>query len=91
MYKRQLFGAIPALGQSVQFVGFCYVHLIMWGLCAYLTKTFNLPATWVVALPTGCLMLGQLIGGSTASILVQQEQDVYKRQCPCRTRCREPP
>lgn len=75
-----LFGAIPALGQSVQFVGFCYVHLIMWGLCAYLTKTFNLPATWVVALPTGCLMLGQLIGGSTASILVQQEQAGYWMQ-----------
>lgn len=75
-----LFGDIPALGQSVQFVGFCYVHLIMWGLCAYLTKTFDLPATWVVALPTCCLMLGQLIGGSTASMLVQQEHAGYWMQ-----------
>ena len=75
-----LFGGIPALGQSVQFVGFCYVHLIMWGLCAYLTKTFDLPATWVVALPTCCLMLGQLIGGSTTSMLIQQEGAGYWMQ-----------
>ena len=30
--------AAPAPGEFVQFVGFCYVHLIMWGLCSYLTK-----------------------------------------------------
>ena len=75
-----LVGSVPALGQSVQFVGFCYVHLIMWGLCSYLTKTFDLPATWVVAWPTCCLMLGQLIGGSAASLLVQQEQAGYWMQ-----------
>ena len=72
-----LMDGAPALGQSVQFVGFCYVHLIMWGLCSYLTKTFDLPATWVVAWPTCCLMLGQLVGGSAASLLVQQEQALY--------------
>lgn len=75
-----LLGSIPALGQAVQFVGFCYVHLIMWGLCSYLTKTFDLPATWVVAWPTCCLMLGQLVGGVTSSLLVQQEQAVYWMQ-----------
>lgn len=69
-----LFGNAPAVGQAVQFVGFCYVHLIMWGLCSYLTKTFDLPATWVVAWPTCCLMLGQLIGGGAAGLLMQQEQ-----------------
>ena len=55
--------AAPAPGEFVQFVGFCYVHLIMWGLCSYLTKSFALPAPWVVAWPTCCLMAGQLIGG----------------------------
>ncbi len=64
--------AAPAPGEFVQFVGFCYVHLIMWGLCSYLTKSFALPAPWVVAWPTCCLMVGQLIGGGAAAALVQQ-------------------
>lgn len=64
--------ASPALGEFVQFIGFCYVHLIMWGLCSYLTKTFDLPAIWVVAWPTCCLMVGQLAGGAAAAILAQQ-------------------
>lgn len=64
--------AAPAPGEFVQFVGFCYVHLIMWGLCSYLTKSFALPAPWVVAWPTCCLMAGQLIGGGAAATLVQQ-------------------
>ena len=62
----------PAAGEFVQFVGFCYVHLIMWGLCSYLTKSFALPVPWVVAWPTCCLMVGQLIGGGAAAALVQQ-------------------
>ncbi|WP_242370355.1 response regulator transcription factor [Adlercreutzia muris] len=53
-------------------MGFCYVHLIMWGLYSYLTKSFALPAPWVVAWPTCCLMAGQLIGGGAAVALVQQ-------------------
>lgn len=64
--------AAPAAGEFVQFVGFCYVHLIMWGLCSYFTKSFALPAPWVVAWPTCCLMAGQLIGGGAAAALVQQ-------------------
>lgn len=75
-----LFGNAVEVGQSVQFVGFCYVHLIMWGLCAYLTKTFNLPATWVVAWPTCCLMLGQLAGGTASSLLVQQADAAHWMQ-----------
>ncbi|HBT94930.1 MAG TPA: LuxR family transcriptional regulator [Coriobacteriia bacterium] len=59
-------------GISLQQIGFCYVHLVMWGLCSYLTKNFKLPATWVIAWPTCCLMLGELIGGITGSILIQQ-------------------
>lgn len=71
------FGALPAIGVSFQLVGFCYVHLIMWGLCAYLTKNFKLPATWVIAWPTCCLMLGQLLGGVVSSILGQQEDSAF--------------
>ena len=65
--------AALAAGEFVQFVGFCYVHLIMWGLCSYLTKSFALPAPWVVAWPTCCLMVGQLIGGGAAALVQQPD------------------
>ena len=68
---------LPVIGESFQLVGFCYVHLIMWGLCSYLTKNFSLPAIWVVSWPTCCLMLGQLVGGASASSLVQQPDSAY--------------
>ncbi|MCL1798916.1 MAG: helix-turn-helix transcriptional regulator [Eggerthellaceae bacterium] len=67
-------GPLPTLGISFQLIGFCYVHLVMWGLCSYLIKNFGLPATWVIAWPTCCLMLGQLLGGITSSVLGQQAQ-----------------
>lgn len=69
-----------AIGEAVQFIGFCYVHLIMWGLCSYLTKTFELPAPWVVAWPTCALMLGQLIGGTVSAVLVQTQGSAFWTQ-----------
>lgn len=57
------------VGSSLQLMGFCYLHLLMWGLCSYLTKTFKLPATWVVAWPTCSFMLGQLSGIITSNLL----------------------
>ncbi len=72
-----LLTGFPLIGESIQLVGFCYVHLIMWGLCSYLTKSFNLPATWVVAWPTCSLMLGQLMGGIASTLMVQQEDASY--------------
>jgi len=66
------FGSAPAVGIFFQLIGFCYVHLVMWGLCSYLIKNFKLPATWVISWPTCCLMVGQLLGGLTSSVLVQQ-------------------
>jgi DNA-binding CsgD family transcriptional regulator len=59
------------LGSSLQLMGFCYLHLLMWGLCAYFTKNFALPATWVVAWPTCAFMLGELVGIATSSLTDQ--------------------
>ncbi|MDR1422446.1 MAG: helix-turn-helix transcriptional regulator, partial [Coriobacteriales bacterium] len=59
------------LGSSLQLMGFCYLHLLMWGLCSYLTKNFRLPATWVVALPTCAFMFGQLVGIVTSNFTYQ--------------------
>ncbi|MDR3136071.1 MAG: helix-turn-helix transcriptional regulator [Coriobacteriales bacterium] len=56
-------------GSSLQLMGFCYLHLLMWGLCSYLIKNFKLPATWVVAWPTGSFMLGQMVGIATGSLV----------------------
>jgi DNA-binding CsgD family transcriptional regulator len=61
------------LGSSLQLMGFCYLHLLMWGLCSYLTKNFELPATWVVAWPTCSFMLGELIGIVTSRVFYQPE------------------
>ena len=68
---------VPLVGISFQLVGFCYVHLVMWGLCSYLTKNFRLPAIWVVSLPTCCLMIGQLLGGNISNILTQRPDMFY--------------
>ncbi len=45
----------------------------MWSLCSYLTKSFALPAPWVMAWPTCCLMAGQLIGGAAAARVQQPD------------------
>jgi DNA-binding CsgD family transcriptional regulator len=59
------------LGSSIQLIGFCYLHLLMWGLCSYLIKNFKLPATWVVAWPTCSFMLGKLVGIVASSLVAR--------------------
>lgn len=49
-------------GASLQLAGFCYLHLLIWGLCSYLIRDFRLPATWVIAWPTCSFMFGQFAG-----------------------------
>jgi DNA-binding CsgD family transcriptional regulator len=56
-------------GSLLQLMGFCYLHLLMWGLCSYLIKNFRLSAAWVVALPTCSFMLGQITGIVTSSLV----------------------
>jgi DNA-binding CsgD family transcriptional regulator len=56
-------------GSSLQLMGFCYLHLLMWGLCSYLIKNFKLSAAWVVAWPTGSFMFGQITGIVTGNLL----------------------
>lgn len=63
--------SVPVVGESFLLIGFCYVHLLMWGVCSYLTKTFTLPAAWVVAWPTCAAMAGQILGGSASGLLAQ--------------------
>jgi DNA-binding CsgD family transcriptional regulator len=58
-------------GSLLQYMGATYLHLMMWGLCAYLTKSFKLPADWLIAWSTSCFMLGQLGGIAMSSPLAQ--------------------
>lgn len=66
-----ILGDMPLLGTFFQLIGFCYVHLVVWGLCSYLIKNFRLPAAWVISWSTCFLMLGQLFGGVTSNVSVQ--------------------
>lgn len=63
----------PLWGMLVQLMGFCFLHLVMWGVCAHLIKGLNLPATWVIAVSTCAFMLGQLLGGIVSSYFGQFE------------------
>jgi hypothetical protein len=40
---------LTEIGLYVQLLGFCFLHLAMWGVCTYFIKNLNLPATWVIA------------------------------------------
>lgn len=51
------------VGVSVQLAGFCFLHLVMWGACAFLIRSFDMPASWVIGTSTCLFMLGQLVGG----------------------------
>jgi DNA-binding CsgD family transcriptional regulator len=68
------FESVPLLGALVQLMGFCFLHLVMWGVCTYMIKNLNLPATWVIATSTCAFMCGQFIGG-VASTLVSNLPD----------------
>lgn len=59
------------LGVCVQLTGFCFLHLVMWGACAFLIKRFDMPATWVIGTSTCLFMLGQLVGGIVSGAAVQ--------------------
>jgi len=59
------------VGISVQLLGFCYLHLLMWVVCAYFIKVFNVPATWIIGISTCCYMFGQLFGAMSGTLLMQ--------------------
>lgn len=60
LYVNIVFGG--PVGVAIQLMGFCFLHLIMWGACAFLIKSFDLPATWVIGCSTCLFMAGQLVG-----------------------------
>lgn len=77
LYLSIVGGAHPLAGVSVQLVGFCYLHLIMWGVCAFLIKRFDLPPTWVIGTSTCSFMAGQLIGGVASGLLGQLAEGAF--------------
>lgn len=42
--------------------GFSYLHLVMWCVCSYLIKRFDMPSMWVTGTSTCFFMGGQLVG-----------------------------
>ena len=57
--------ALPGL--FVQAMGYRFVDIMMWALCALLISKRGLPANWVFAITTCFLLLGQIAGALVAS------------------------
>lgn len=49
-------------GWFIHSIGFRFVDILMWALCAYLIKQRGLPTNWVFAWTTCSLLLGQACG-----------------------------
>lgn len=71
LYALYAFGGVPAIGTSIQLVGFSFLHLVMWCVCSFLIKSFDTPPTWVIGTSTCAFMVGQLVGSATSCLLVQ--------------------
>jgi DNA-binding CsgD family transcriptional regulator len=59
----------PEVGLFIQLMGFCFLHLVMWGVCTYLIKNLKQPATWVIGTSTCAFMCGQLLGGIVSTLV----------------------
>lgn len=77
LYLSIVFNDVELVGIFFQFLGFCYLHLVMWGVCAYLIKHLNMPATWVIGISTGLYMAGQLLGALMSSLVSQLSDSLF--------------
>ena len=71
LYALYAFDAIPTVGTSIQLVGFSFLHLVMWCVCSFLIKSFDVPPVWVIGTSTCAFMVGQLAGNVASCALVQ--------------------
>ena len=62
LYVMYAVGPDSVVGLSVDLVGFSYLHLVMWCVCSYLIKRFDMPSMWVTGTSTCFFMGGQLVG-----------------------------
>ena len=57
-------------GLFVHSMGYRFVDIMMWALCAFLISQRGLPANWVFAITTCFLLLGQVAGALVGSAVV---------------------
>lgn len=55
-------------GVGVVATGYAFLHLIMCGVCSYLSKQFDLSAPWVISLTTLFFVGGQVIGAGATTL-----------------------
>ena len=67
--------ALQTCGYFVFNVGYRFVELLVWGLCAHLALTRKLSASWIVSVNVGVWTLGRFLGflGTMALLGVSQE------------------
>lgn len=58
------------VGAFVQLLGFCMLHLIMWGLNCFLVHRFHVSILWLVGLATAGCMAGEVACGLAVYLLV---------------------
>lgn len=54
-------------GLFIHTLGYRFVDIMMWALCAFLISQRGLPANWVFAITTCFLLLGQVVGALVGS------------------------
>jgi DNA-binding CsgD family transcriptional regulator len=62
-------GSLFAGGWILNAIGYRFIDILMWALCAYLIKQRGLPTNWVFAITTGSLLIGQVFGALTGSFI----------------------
>lgn len=64
------------LGVGIVAAGYAFLHLIMCGVCSYLSKQFDLPAPWVISLTTLFFVGGQVIGAGATTLSLWLEAPI---------------
>lgn len=57
-------------GLLIHAMGYRFVDIMLWALCAFLISQRGLPANWVFAITTCVLLLGQIAGAFVGSTMV---------------------
>lgn len=72
-----VFDGQPGIGAFVQLVGFCYMHLVVWGLNDFVMREFGIPLVWLVGFTTAGWMCGEVASGLLAGLVVRELSPGY--------------
>lgn len=56
-------------GWVLNAIGYRFIDILMWGLCAYFIKHYGLPTNWVFPVATCALVLGEVFGALLGQLI----------------------